>query len=91
MTEFVYRLHPQSPTVFAGPLVFPPLLLPNLVEALEYWYSTSSEKEGAILINATKGQSGGPEVVVLVFFNGEEEEGRRRFKKVLDVGECWPG
>lgn len=86
MTEFVYRLHPQSPTVFAGPLEFPPPLLPKLVEALEDWHSTASEKEGAMLVNATKGKTGVPDVVLLVFFNGDEEEGRRRFKKVLDVG-----
>jgi FAD/FMN-containing dehydrogenase len=86
VTEFVYCLHPQRKTVFAGPLVFPPPMLPRVVAAVEEWYHGISPKEAAVIVTASIGRSGGPEVVVLVFYNGEEAEGRQKFKKVLDVG-----
>jgi hypothetical protein len=86
VTEFVYRLHPQRKMVFAGPLVFPPPMLPRIVTALEEWHHNISPKEAAVIVTTSIGQSVGPEVAVIVFYNGEEAEGRQKFKKVFDVG-----
>ncbi|CAG8651988.1 7947_t:CDS:2 [Acaulospora colombiana] len=86
VTEFVYRLHPQRSMVYAGPLVFPPPRIKEVVTAVEEWYKTSSETEGIILVMTTKGPTGEPGVVVSIFFNGEEEEGKQKFKKILDLG-----
>lgn len=85
-TEFVYQLHPQRKTVFAGPIVFPPPMLSQVVAVLEDWHNNASPQEAAILITSTNGLSKGPEVVVLVFYNGEEDEGRKRFKSLIDLG-----
>lgn len=87
VTEFVYQLHPQRATVFVGPVVFPPARLQEVTEVMEKWYSNSSEDEGAMLATTSKGRSGGPEISVIIFFNGDEEEGRKRFKIVFDLGQ----
>jgi hypothetical protein len=87
VTEFVFRIHPQRSTVYAGPLIFPPSQIKPVVSAVEEWYSSASEKEGIFLVTTSRGPSGGPAIVVVLFFNGDEEEGKQRFKKILDVGE----
>jgi hypothetical protein len=54
--------------------------------ALHEWYSTASEKEGAALAMTNKGPTGGPMVGVIVFYNGDEEEGRKKFAKLIALG-----
>jgi hypothetical protein len=72
--------------VYAGPLIFPPQRIEEVVAAVEEWYKTASEKEGIILVTTTKGLTGDPAVIVSIFFNGDEEEGKRRYKRIIDVG-----
>ena len=45
VTEFVYRLHPQRRTVYAGVLIFPPSVLEKLVEVTAAWWETAGQKE----------------------------------------------
>ncbi|PVF97271.1 FAD-binding domain-containing protein [Serendipita vermifera] len=86
VTEFVYRLHPQRPMVYAGPVIFDPTKIGAVVAALEEWYKEITEKEGAVMSMMSEGPTGQPAVVVLVFFNGDEEEGKKRFQKLFDLG-----
>ena len=86
MTEFVYKLHPQHSHVFAGPLVFPPPFIPAVITATQEWLATASEKEGALVLISNKGPTGLPFAEVLVFYNGDEEEGRKRFDKLISLG-----
>lgn len=86
VTEFVYKLHPQRTTVYAGALIYPAPRFGEVIEAIEGWYTGASSDEGAMLVTATRGRSGGPEVAVFIFYNGEEDEGKNRFKKLLDLG-----
>jgi hypothetical protein len=86
VTEFVYRLHPQRSHVFSGPLVFPPSLLPAVVNTVQEWHTTAGEKEGIMMGMTNKGPTGTPAVVVFVFYNGEEEEGRKKFAKLIALG-----
>ncbi|KIM25633.1 hypothetical protein M408DRAFT_205383 [Serendipita vermifera MAFF 305830] len=86
VTEFVFQLYPQRPTVFAGPLVFPPPLLPTVMDAVHEWYAGASEKEAAVVAMTSKGSTGTPLVIAIVFYNGDEEEGRKRFSKLLSLG-----
>ena len=53
---------------------------------LQEWYATASEKEGALLGMTSKGPTGGPIIVALVFYNGDEAEGRKKFAKLIDLG-----
>jgi hypothetical protein len=91
VTEFVYQLHPQASHVFAGPLIFPPPFLPAVMTALNEWYATASEKEGATLAMTSKGPTGVPMLAVVVFYNGDEEEGRKKFAKLIALGPVMNG
>jgi FAD/FMN-containing dehydrogenase len=44
--EIVMKLHPQRATVFAGVLVYPPSLVPQVAAAVDAWWTAGpSEKE----------------------------------------------
>ncbi|KAG8813260.1 hypothetical protein FRC17_001619 [Serendipita sp. 399] len=86
VTEFVFKLHPQPRHVFAGPLIFPYPRIAEVATAAEQWYASAGDKEGLVMITTNKGRSGGPELIVIVFFNGDEDEGRRRYKPLFDLG-----
>ena len=45
VTEFVFKVHPQRKTVFAGPLIFTPPQLGKLSEAVDQWRTLRGEKE----------------------------------------------
>src|SRR5262249_47020374 len=89
VTEFVLRLHPQRSTVFAGPLVFLDPPVEKIVGSINEWYKSSQEDEGIHLIFGF-GPNEAPVLVVVVFYNGEEEEGRKRFQFLVDLGERLP-
>jgi FAD/FMN-containing dehydrogenase len=44
-TEFVFRLHPQRRTVFAGMIVFTPDVLDALMEVLIQWWANVKDHE----------------------------------------------
>jgi FAD/FMN-containing dehydrogenase len=49
VTEFVYKLHPQRKTVYAGRIVFAPSALEKLIAATEnWWVKGPNEKEGMV-------------------------------------------
>ncbi|EJD49828.1 FAD-binding domain-containing protein [Auricularia subglabra TFB-10046 SS5] len=87
VTEFVLRLHPQRPTVYAGALIFPgsPDLLDPLRARLATWWAQADVNEAA-LFGVVAAPGGGPPVYVMfVFYNGDEEEGKKNFKPFLDL------
>jgi len=86
VTEFVLQLHDQSPLVFAGPLVYPPPMLPAVINALEDWEAVASEKESAVMAITNRGPTGVPVIAVIVFYNGSEEVGRQKFAKLIELG-----
>lgn len=61
-------------------------MIEAVAATVQEWYSQSSEKEGILMVTTTRGPTGQPAVVVFIFFNGDEEEGKRRFKKIIDLG-----
>jgi len=85
VTEFVYKLHPQCSHVFAGPLIYPPSLIPAVITAVQEWHATATENEAAAWVLTNKGLTGVPIVSILVFYNGEEEEARKRFAKLFEL------
>ncbi|KAF8060168.1 hypothetical protein FPV67DRAFT_1453295 [Lyophyllum atratum] len=85
VTEFVYRLHRQRPTVYAGMLAFPPSVLEKLIEVTGTWWENAGQKEAMIQVLGP-GPDGNPALVMIVFFNGSEAEGRANFKAFLDLG-----
>lgn len=45
VTEFVFQLHPQQKTVFAGPIVFTREKLDSIAQTIDKWYPTAGTKE----------------------------------------------
>jgi FAD/FMN-containing dehydrogenase len=52
VTEFVYKLHPQRPTVYAGMLIYPPTALEKIVSVTAEWWTTADDslKEALVQI-----------------------------------------
>ena len=46
VTEFVLKLYPQRSTVYFGPLVFPPPLIPQIGVALDAWWNATKAGVG---------------------------------------------
>jgi FAD/FMN-containing dehydrogenase len=46
VTEFIYTLHPQRKTVFAGAVIFAPNALEKLGPVIEKWWTDPDEKAG---------------------------------------------
>ncbi|PPR02442.1 hypothetical protein CVT24_001991 [Panaeolus cyanescens] len=85
VTEFVLRLHPQRPKVYAGLLFYPPHVLDKIIETTVNWFSSAGEKE-AMIQSLTVGPDGKPVIVLIVFYNGSEADGRKAYKPFLDLG-----
>ncbi|KAL5487872.1 hypothetical protein ACEPAI_5980 [Sanghuangporus weigelae] len=87
VTEFVFKLHDQRRTVYAGPLIFPGPFIKLLAQVTNDWLQKGlSAKEGMLQI-FTRGPP--PEklpcAVCFIFYNGSEHEGREIFKPFLDL------
>ncbi|KAI0047616.1 FAD-binding domain-containing protein [Auriscalpium vulgare] len=84
VTEFVFQLHAQSTTVFAGSLVLAPPAMEDLMRLIEEKFDQGfSEKETAHL-GAALGPGGNPCIMMVLFYNGSEEEGREHFKPFFE-------
>jgi len=57
-TEFVLRLHPQRPTIFAGMVVYPTDVLKDLMTVLTQWWENVKNNEGILKILARDPLSG---------------------------------
>ncbi|KAI0332483.1 FAD-binding domain-containing protein [Cubamyces sp. BRFM 1775] len=86
VTEFVLQLHPQRRTVFAGPIIFSPDKLEQLLDVVQTWWTKGPSEKEAMLQVFTRGPDGQPCIVCFVFYNGSEEEGRQAYKFLLDLG-----
>ncbi|KAF6749617.1 FAD binding domain-containing protein [Ephemerocybe angulata] len=84
VAEFMYKLHPQRKTVFAGPIIFAPTKLEKLVQVTKKWLENIKEDEGMNQICTVI--EGKPVIALYIFFNGSEEEGKANFKDFYDLG-----
>ncbi|KAH8990419.1 hypothetical protein EDB86DRAFT_3235377 [Lactarius hatsudake] len=74
-TEFVLRLHPQRPTIFAG----------MLMAVLARWWKCAKNHE-AILKTLSRDPLSGKECIALIlFYNGSEKDGREKFREFFDL------
>ncbi|KAF8974279.1 hypothetical protein BDZ97DRAFT_1935235 [Flammula alnicola] len=78
VTEFVFQLYPQRPTIYAGTLIFAPPALEKLIQVTDI--------DEGMLQMTTVGPDGNPVIALFVFYNGTESEGRARFKPFFDIG-----
>ncbi|KAJ7596379.1 hypothetical protein C8J56DRAFT_849809 [Mycena floridula] len=86
-TEIVFRLFPQRPTIYAGPLIFPGPFLEKIMavheERTKAGEISPKELVQQICVVTPDGQ---PAVGVSLFYNGSGAEGIAHFKKYLDLG-----
>ncbi|KAG8928088.1 hypothetical protein FRC00_001861, partial [Tulasnella sp. 408] len=89
VTEFVFKAHPQRPTLFITNLIYTMDKLESLLNAVEDWYETAGPDEGlhwACMRVLPGMEPGKPALVAMFFFNGDAAEGRKAAKKLYDVG-----
>ncbi|KAJ4286427.1 hypothetical protein N0V90_013126 [Kalmusia sp. IMI 367209] len=85
-TAFTFRGCPQTNPVFAGPLVFLPDKLPQIVSFLNTFH-TKTDGNQALLVGFTcPPPARAPVVLTQLFHNGTLEEGNAFFKDLIDVG-----
>jgi len=84
ITEFVLRLHPQRPTVFAGALIFTRDHVSEVAKAAETWYESAGEDEVVYGV-ISRGPDRQPCLIVQVFYNGPEAEAKKAFKAFYDL------
>ncbi|KIO21665.1 hypothetical protein M407DRAFT_28732 [Tulasnella calospora MUT 4182] len=83
VTEFVFKAHPQRPTVFVAHLLYTIDKLECLLNTIEDWYETAGPDEG---LHWGCMRPGTPTLLVIYVYNGDTAEGRKAAKKLYDVG-----
>ncbi|TRM64993.1 hypothetical protein BD626DRAFT_399737 [Schizophyllum amplum] len=81
VTEFIFRLHDQRPTIFGGFLGFSSSALSSLVKAAENYWAVQDPR--ACMFMTLGAKSG---VRCLLFYDGSVREGRSYFKDFFDAG-----
>ncbi|KAH9058045.1 hypothetical protein EDB87DRAFT_1627897 [Lactarius vividus] len=84
-TEFVLRLHPQRPTVFAGIIVYSTDVLRELMAVLTRWWKNVKSHEGILKILSRDPFSGKECIALVLFYNGSEKDGRENFREFFDL------
>ena len=52
ITEFVFKLHPQRPTIYSGMMIFSPSALEKVIEVTNMWFKDPRENEGMLHFSA---------------------------------------
>ncbi|KAA1469075.1 FAD-binding domain-containing protein [Dentipellis sp. KUC8613] len=85
VTEFVFQLHPQRSTVFAGSIIFPGFAVDQLTPILVEKHNKGLDPKECFMQALSVDPAGNPCIVFVVFYNGSEEEGRAHYKPFYDL------
>ncbi|KIO21682.1 hypothetical protein M407DRAFT_217952 [Tulasnella calospora MUT 4182] len=83
VTEFVFKAHPQRPTVFVTYLLYTIDKLESILNAVGEWEENQGPDEG---LHWGCHRPGTPTLLIIYFYNGEAAEGRKKAKMFYDVG-----
>ncbi|KAG9046099.1 hypothetical protein FS837_005086 [Tulasnella sp. UAMH 9824] len=89
VTEFVFKAHPQRPTVFITYLLYTMDKLEGVLNAIREWEENPGPDEGLHwgCMRVLPGmEPGPPTIIVIYFYNGEAAEGRKAGKMFYDIG-----
>ncbi|KAG9011395.1 hypothetical protein FRB90_007340 [Tulasnella sp. 427] len=89
VTEFVFKAHPQRPTVFVAKLIFTIDKLEALVKINEEWSKSCGPDEGLhwACVRVLPGlERGKPAILLTYVYNGDSVEGRRLAQRWYDLG-----
>lgn len=86
VTAFTFKAYEQSNPVFAGPLVFLPDKLEQVVGFLNEFHKKTNGDQAMIMGFTCPPPARAPVVLTMIFHNGTLEEGNAFFKDLFDLG-----
>ncbi|KAI8937614.1 hypothetical protein NX059_005324 [Plenodomus lindquistii] len=85
-TAFTFQGYEQKNPVFAGPLIFPPDKIPQIVEFANKFHDTNDGNQALMWGFSCPPPANAPVVLTQLFHNGTEEEGRAFFADLFELG-----
>ena len=85
-TAFTFQGYAQKNSVFAGPLVFLPDKIPQIVEFLNKFHTTNDGNQAMLMGFSAPPPANAPVVLCQIFHNGTEEEGKAFFADLFELG-----
>lgn len=85
-TAFTFRAHPQPNPVYAGPLIFTPDKLPQIISFLNTFHTTTDGNQAILMGFSAPPPANAPVVLTMLFHNGPEAEATAIFKDLIAVG-----
>ena len=79
VTSFTFQGYPQPNPVFAGPLVFPPTALPQIVSFMNKFHSTNDGNQALLVAFSSPPPANAPVILTQLFHNGPESEAKQIF------------
>ncbi|KAJ4333803.1 hypothetical protein N0V95_009341 [Ascochyta clinopodiicola] len=79
VTNLTFQGYDQPGPVFAGPLVFPPTALPQIVEFMNKFHETNDGRQALLVAFSSPPPQNAPVILTQLFHNGPEAEGREIF------------
>lgn len=86
VTAFTFQGYEQKNPVFAGPLVFLPDKLPQIVQFLNKFHTTNDGNQAILVAFSAPPPANAPVVLTQLFYNGTEEQGKAFFADLFDLG-----
>lgn len=86
VTAFVFQGYEQKNDVFAGPLVFLPHQIPEIVAFANKFHETNPTKQALLWAFTAPPPQNAPVVMVIPFHNGPDEEAKEIFADLFAIG-----
>jgi hypothetical protein len=84
--SFTFQCFEQKNPVFAGPLVFLPDKIPQIVEFANKFHNTNDGNQAMLIGFSAPPPANAPVVLTQLFYNGPEEDGKAFFADLFALG-----
>jgi hypothetical protein len=85
VTAFTFQGYPQRSHVFAGPLIFLPDKIPQVVQFANKFHATNDGNQAMLMGFSAPPPANSPVVLCQIFHNGNEEEGKAFFAELFKL------
>lgn len=85
-TAFTFRGYEQKNPVFAGPLVFLPDKIPQVVDFANKFHKSNDGNQAMLWGFSAPPPANAPVVLTQLFYNGTEEDGKAFFADLFELG-----
>lgn len=86
VTAFTFQAYDQKNLVFAGPLIFLPDKIPQIVQFLNKFHTANDGSQAMLMGFSAPPPANAPVVLCQLFHNGTEEEGKSFFSGLFELG-----